>query len=105
MSEPVLPDVRLSRRGFVGLAAAAAATAALPTRLVAAERRAAATSAPAAAFELEEKTIAELQAGMQRGQYTAVGLTEQYLARIDALDRRGPMLRAVLETNTDARAI
>src|SRR5207245_2707813 len=38
-------------------------------------------------------------------QFTSRTLVEQYLARIDALDRRGPVLRAVIETNPDAPAI
>jgi amidase len=57
------------------------------------------------AFELEEKTIAELQAGMQSGQYSARSLVAQYIGRIDALDRQGPVLRHVLETNPEALAI
>jgi amidase len=56
-------------------------------------------------FELEELTIADLQQGMRTGTYTAKSLCEQYLARIDALNRRGPAIRAVLETNPDALAI
>ncbi|MDB4885557.1 MAG: N-carbamoylputrescine amidase [Gemmatimonadetes bacterium] len=99
----------VTRRGFVALTATAAAAAAIPTPLAAAlapgstDRRA--SPAPAPAFELEERTIAELQAGMQLGQYTARGLVEQYLARIEAMDRQGPALHAVIETNPDARAI
>src|SRR5207247_927048 len=58
----------------------------------------------AAPFELEEATIAELQAGMKSGKYTARGLTAAYAQRIDALDRKGPALRAVLEVNPDALA-
>ncbi len=42
---------------------------------------------------------------MESGSDTARSLTEKYLARIDALDRKGPALRAVLETNPDALAI
>ena len=57
------------------------------------------------AFDLAEATIAELQQGMRSGRYTARALCEQYLTRIDALDRRGPAIRAVLETNPDALAI
>jgi amidase len=57
------------------------------------------------AFALEERTIAELQAGMESGQYTSGVLTSQYLARIEAMDRRGPALHAVIETNPDAPAI
>jgi amidase len=58
-----------------------------------------------AAFELDELTIADLQQRMQSGQETARSLVEKYLARIAALDREGPALRAVLETNPDALRI
>jgi amidase len=62
--------------------------------------------APAqSAFELEELSVAQLQEGLRSGRWTARGLAEQYLARIDALDQRGPTLRAVLEPNPDALAI
>ncbi len=57
------------------------------------------------AFELDEATIAALQEGMRSGRYTSRSLCEAYLARIDAVDRAGPALRAVLETNPDALAI
>jgi amidase len=57
------------------------------------------------AFELEEANIAELQALMQSGKYTARRLTQMYLARIDALDKQGPSLHHVLETNPDALEI
>ena len=69
---------------------------------------AAGRAAPAPAtetFALAEATIAELQAGMAAGRLTSRGLVEAYLARIAALDRRGPALRAVLEVNPDALAI
>ncbi len=42
---------------------------------------------------------------MRAGKYTSRSLCEQYLARIDALDARGPAIRAVLETNPDALSI
>ena len=42
---------------------------------------------------------------MQAGRVTARRLVELYLARIEALDRRGPTLRQVLETNPEAAAI
>ena len=57
------------------------------------------------AFELEEATIAQLQRDMTTGKRSARSITEQYLARIDALDRKGPTLRHVLETNPDALLI
>src|SRR4051794_2605561 len=52
-----------------------------------------------------EATIAELQAAMASGQLTARSLVERYLAHIDALNHRGPMLNAVIEVNPDALAI
>jgi amidase len=85
-------QVKLSRRGFV---AAVAAVAAAPR--VAQGQQPAATSV--AAFDLDELTIAQLQ------KYTSQSLVEKYLARIQAVDRAGPTLRAVIETNPDALAI
>lgn len=57
------------------------------------------------AFDLEEATITDLQRDMVSGKRTARSITEQYLERIDSLDRRGPTLRHVLETNPDALSI
>jgi len=53
-------------------------------------------------FELDEVSIADLQQRMTSGQDTAKSITEKYLSRIAALDREGPALRAVLETNPQA---
>ena len=63
------------------------------------------TIQPATRFELEEATIASLIADQQAGRRTARAIAEQYLARIEALDRAGPTLRSVIETNPDALAI
>ena len=60
---------------------------------------------PPARFELEEMSIAELQAAMTAGRYSSRRLTELYLARIDAVDRNGPRLRSIIEVNPDALAI
>jgi len=57
------------------------------------------------AFDLEETTIVQLQADMVEGKRTARSITEQYLARIESLDRQGPGLHHVLETNPDALSI
>src|ERR1700732_760455 len=57
------------------------------------------------AFELEEITIAELQEGMKAGKYTARGITEEYLQRIEVLDKRGPAVNSVIEVNPDALAL
>jgi amidase len=57
------------------------------------------------AFDLEEITIAELQQGLKAGKYTARAIAEKYLARIEALDKRGPAVNSVIEVNPDALAI
>ena len=55
-------------------------------------------------FELSELTIAELQMGMEKGKYTSRSLAEKYLERIESIDRKGPILRSVIEVNPDALA-
>ena len=56
-------------------------------------------------FDIEEATFADLQQRMQSGRDTARSLVEKYLARIDQIDRNGPSLHSVLETNPDALTI
>src|SRR6266550_2933959 len=58
-----------------------------------------------APFALEEATISDLQTGMAAGRLTARSITKAYLDRIAELDRKGPTLRHVIETNPDALAI
>ncbi|HEX6540446.1 MAG TPA: amidase [Ktedonobacterales bacterium] len=55
--------------------------------------------------DLEEQTIADLQAALESGQRTSRQLVEAYIERIAALDSDGPTLRAVIEMNPDALAI
>jgi len=57
---------------------------------------------PDGAFAVEEVEIAALQAAMKDGRLTARALTQAYLDRIAAMDRKGPTLRSVLETNPEA---
>ena len=57
------------------------------------------------AFELDEITIGELQDGMKSGKYTARSIAEKYLARIAAIDKSGPSVNSVIETNPDALGI
>src|SRR6266850_6277083 len=58
--------------------------------------------ASARSFDLEEAAIAELQAGMRSGRFTARSLAEKYLNRIDEVDKRGPAINSVIEVNPDA---
>ncbi|GAB2792625.1 amidase [Hymenobacter luteus] len=63
---------------------------------------AAADGGPDTSFELHEATVAELQEKMKSGQLTARRITELYLQRIEQVDKAGPRLNSVLETNPDA---
>jgi len=55
--------------------------------------------------ELVELAFADLQARMAAGSESAKSLVAKYRQRIEALDRKGPTLRAVLELNPEADAI
>ena len=56
-------------------------------------------------FELDEITIDSLQKAFESGQYSSRSVTEKYLARIQQIDKAGPMLNAVIEINPDALKI
>jgi amidase len=89
----------MKRRGFLGCGALAGAGAVsgLPPA------QAAPLDIPP--FELDEATLAGLQQRMATGERSAEHITEAYLGRIAALDRRGPELGCVIETNPEAIAI
>ena len=53
-------------------------------------------------FEVMERTIPELQDAMAAGRVTSRELVEQYLARIEAYDQRGPSLNAMISLNAAA---
>jgi amidase len=56
-------------------------------------------------FELHEVTISDLGARMSNGEFTSEKITQLYLNRIESVDRNGPTIRAVIETNPDALSI
>ncbi|HEY3204899.1 MAG TPA: amidase [Thermoanaerobaculia bacterium] len=88
----------LFRYGVLGGAAAIAGPAvAKPAQAASPERM--------RPFELDEATVADLQKRMASGEASARSIAEKYLARIDAMDRRGPTLHSVLEINPDALSI
>jgi amidase len=58
--------------------------------------------APGDRFDVLERSIPDLQDAMRSGEITARGLVEIYLARIDAYDRRGPRLNAIVSLNPRA---
>jgi len=55
--------------------------------------------------ELDEVEIGELSRRLGRREFSALELTDYYLERIEKLDRQGPQLNSVLETNPEAREI
>ena len=67
--------------------------------------RRAAEGIPNADFPLLEATIDQLQARMASAEYSSVSITKLYLKRIDAIDKKGPALNAVIEINPDALTI
>ncbi len=94
---------RVNRRSLLASAAATGATIGLGGCRPAGSPGEACASFPHA--DLEEKTIAELSAKMDKHELLAVELVDRYLARIEAIDRAGPRLHSVLELDPDARAI
>src|SRR5687768_1107769 len=86
----------MDRRDFLGIAAFAAAGVIMSGADKASGQRS------STAFDVEEKTIQELQAAMRSGQVTAAGLASAYLARIRTIDKK---LNSVIEVNPDALTI
>ena len=100
-------DGSLSRRSFIGAGASAALAVKTGGAFAApnAEFTSSSAQTQAPAFALDEVTIDELQKRMRDGTETAHSLAQQYLARIDAIDQRGPAINSVIELNPDALAI
>ncbi len=86
----------MKRRDFLSLSAAAAAT------LVISNAETISAQTDMKSFELEEFTVAQLQEAMQTGKLSAREITQKYLDRIAAVDKK---LNSVIETNPDALAI
>lgn len=55
-------------------------------------------------FQVEETSIAEIHAALRAGRVTCHGLVEQYLRRIDAYDKNGPAINAIVTVNPRALA-
>jgi amidase len=96
---------RFLQASLLGGAAAVAGPVLQPVFGASRGNAAAAEAAEVPAFELDEVTIAELQDGMKSGKYSARSIAEKYLARIAAIDKSGPKVNSVIETNPDALEI
>ena len=62
-------------------------------------------NAKSSPFELEEKSVAELQNAMESGQYSSKSICEIYLERIKKVDQSEGGLNSVIELNPDALSI
>ena len=58
--------------------------------------------AKAAPFKIEEATIGDVHRAMGNGHLTARQLVEAYLKRIDAYDKKGPSINAIIQINPHA---
>ena len=94
---------RVSRRNFLQLGALAGAGASWSGSVAA--RAAGQPDVRRAPDDLNEATIAQLQALMATHRLSSVELTNYYLRRIKAIDENGPHLNSILEVNPDALAI
>jgi amidase len=74
----------------------------LKTAALAVASASSAASASNPQIDLEEITVDDIGKGFQSGRFSSKTLVEAYLARIDAIDRRGPAIHAVIEINPDA---
>jgi amidase len=113
MSADSLPPKHNARRNFLraGLTATVA-TAVYPAlgSARADDAAGASASAPSAKkfavdFELDEITIDDAQKGFRSGRYSSRSIAEKYLARIEEIDKGGPMINAVIEINPEALQI
>jgi len=97
----------MNRRSFVRRSVAGAAGAAVANVSVRARAESRDVTSPAsvAEFELDEISVAGLQAVMSAGKYTAQAIAKKYLDRIDDIDKHGPLLNSVIELNPDALTI
>jgi amidase len=62
------------------------------------------TQQPEPTFEVVEATIAEIHEAMAAGQLTARQLVQIYLDRIEAYDKQGPAINAIITINSNALA-
>lgn len=102
MKKKGLPSTTISRRGFLygstlpPLAAAGLSSCGFNQKTVGEH------PGKDYSFELDEKSIRELNQALEQGEYSSEEITRLYLGRIEALDHQGPGLHAIIETNPDA---
>lgn len=70
--------------------------------LIAALAGPAAVTAQGSRVRVEETTIAEVQSALRSGRLTCRGLVSRYLGRIEAYDKQGPAINAIITANPRA---
>jgi len=58
---------------------------------------------PSSTFRVEEATIAQIHAALKAGHLTCRALVDAYLRRIEAYDKNGPALNAIVVVNPNAQ--
>jgi amidase len=76
----------------------------IPAAALAVVLAAAGSEGQSAPFQVEEATIAGVHQAMKAGRLTCRALVDAYLRRIDAYDKNGPALNAIVVVNPEARA-
>src|ERR1700728_1283713 len=94
----------MKRRAFLASSIAAAAAATSQTACPYVPATSPSSNQPAS-FELDEISLADLAAGLEKGKWTSERLVQLYLARIQAVDRSGPRLGSLIAINPDAASI
>ena len=88
-----MSDSSLDRRDFLRLGAAVTAAGLVPREFL---------SASSPQLQLEEAGVFDLSTRIASGELTVRALTELYLQRIESIDRGGPRINCVIETNPEA---
>jgi len=92
---------QMKRRAFLATSISAAAASQTACQYVPAT----AAASSAVDFELDEVSLGEIAAGLEKGKWTSARLVQLYLTRIEAIDRNGPQLGSVLALHPDAANI
>jgi amidase len=94
-------SLELSRREVLKLGAGAAAGAGVLAGL----NVVSAAAADPGPSDLNEMTVAQMQAAMAAGTLHSIDLVNFYLARIQTLDQKGPTVNSIIELNPNARSM
>jgi amidase len=111
-SPTIVTAARVSRRALLRATVVAASVASSLVELVnaplASAQAAPARGTPATGSNLQTvvgASIADLQAAIDAGRLSSVELVQEYINRIETIDRSGPFLNSIMQLNKDALKI